>query len=98
MRLGSAVGSARNAVLRPFVNAWDWWRGMPDEGQVGLIGLLLVGAGGALIWPPVGLLAPGVALTAISMGFQFKERAVSVVLVAVAGLAVVAAIVVGGMS
>lgn len=92
------LAAARAAIARPFLNGWDWWRGMPDEGQIGLAGLVLVGVGGALIWAPIGLIAPGVALTAISMGFQFRERAVAVVLVAVIGLAVIAAIVVGGAS
>lgn len=95
-RIGSGLGRLRWWLGSPFRWLWDWWSGIPDEGQVALVGMLLLGGGAALVWLPAGLIASGLTMTAISMGFNLHDRAVAVVFVVIAGLAVIAAIVVGG--
>lgn len=49
----------------------SWWEPIPDEGQVAVIGLILLGVG--LQAGVIGLAIPGLVLTSIGMGFNLRR-------------------------
>lgn len=78
----------RSALTAPFRAFIAWQAEIPDEGRVAVVGLLVLGAGLALAWPPAGLIVPGVVLAAVGLGFNLRHPVVAVA--AVVAISVVA--------
>lgn len=52
---------------------WEWQAGIPDEGRVVLVGLLLLAVGLLFVWPPAAAIVPGVVLVLAGLGFDLRR-------------------------
>lgn len=61
------------ALSAPFRAASGWWVGLEPPERVLYRALVLLGPGCALIYPPAGLVVPGVVLALVFFGFSLRR-------------------------
>ncbi len=67
-RLVSAIASAARRPGR-------WWNLLDPAERILYRAVVLLGAGFALVWPPLGLIVPGALFAAVFFGFSLRRAA-----------------------
>jgi len=63
----------RPIVSWPIRTPHSWWSGLEPAERVLYRAVVLLGAGFALVWPPLGLIVPGLLFAAVFFGFSLRR-------------------------
>ena len=59
--------------MRRLAAPWRWWTALEPAERILYRAVVLLGAGSALVYPPFGLIVPGLMFALVFFGFGFKR-------------------------